>query len=366
MDLMKVALRYLHRDRDRHGNVRLYVQRKGGRKIRIRETPGTDAFLVAYRLALIESEQDAPERSGKAKPPVRGTFRWLCAAYLDAAETKQLETSTRKVRRGILEHCWDEPISQKATERFGDAPLSAFTAKAVRVLRDRKPEAPEAANARVKAIRQVFKWAMQPGVDLAQFNPARDVPYLRPKSADGFHAWTVAEVATYRERHKIGTKARLALELLLLTTQRRADVVQLGPQHVRDGWLHLTQHKGRKRKPVTLALPIHADLRAAIDATPTGHMAFLVTAFGKPFTSNGFGNWFKKRCVEAGLPHCSAHGLRKAGAAVLAEQGASNREIMAVTGHTTSKEVDRYTRSAQQRTLAAAAMKRSESGRNEN
>lgn len=100
----------------------------------------------------------------------------------------------------------------------------------------------------------------------------------------------------------------------------------------------------------------------AIDATPTGHMAFLVTAFGKPFTSNGFGNWFKKRCTEAGLPHCSAHGLRKAGTAVLAERGATDREIMAVTGHVTSKEVDRYTRSARQKTLAAAAIRRSEGG----
>lgn len=359
---MKVRLRYLHEDRDRHGNVRLYVQRKGGRKVRIRETPGTDAFLVAYRLALIEREQDAPEKREKVKLPTKGTFRWLCAAYLDSAETRQLENSTRKVRRGILEHCWDEPISHKSTDRFGDVPLSAFTAKAVRVLRDRKAEAPESANGRVKAIRQVFKWAMQPGIELVLANPARDVPYLKPGKVGGFHAWTIPEVNQYRERHGIGTKARLALELLLLTTQRRADVVHFGPQHVRDGWLHFTQHKGRNRKPVTLSLPIHADLRAAIDATPTGHMAFLVTAFGKPFTSNGFGNWFKKRCTEAGLPHCSAHGLRKAGTAVLAEQGATDREIMAVTGHVTSKEVDRYTRSARQKKLAEAAIRRSEGG----
>lgn len=363
---MKVALKFLHRDLDRHGNVRLYVQRKGGRKVRIREQPGTDAFLVSYRLALIETESEAPEKPGRAATPKKGTFRWLCAAYLDAAETRQLEDSTRKVRRGILEHCWDEPISPKSTDRFGDVPLDRMTAKAIRVLRDRKADAPESANGRVKAIRQVFKWAMTPGVDLTNTNPARDVPYLRPKRRGGFHAWTVEEVIQYRERHAIGTKARLALELLLLTTQRRSDVVRFGPQHVRAGWIHFTQHKGRNRAPVTLDLPIHAELQRAIEATKIGHMAFLVTAFGKPFTSNGFGNWFKKRCVEAGLPHCAAHGLRKAGSALLAETGASDREIMAVTGHQTSKQVDIYTRGVRQKRMAANAMKRSEAGQNEN
>ena len=363
---MKVALKFLHRDRDRHGNVRLYVHRKGGRKIRIREEPGTDAFLVAYRLALIETESEAPEKPGKAKPPTRGTFRWLCSAYLDSAETKQLEDSTRRVRRGILEHCWDEPISPKSTERFGEVPLDKMTPKAIRVLRDRKADAPESANGRVKAIRQVFKWAMTPGVDLAPANPARDVPYLRPKRVGGFHAWTVEEVIAYRKRHAIGTKARLALELMLLTTQRRSDIVILGRQHVRDGWLRLTQHKGRNRKPVTLAVPIHPDLQAAIDAMPNVHMTFLVTEFGKPFTTNGFGNWFKRRCTEAALPHCSAHGLRKAGSALLAESGATDREIMAVTGHQTSKQVDIYTRGARQKRLAGQAMKKSAAGQNEN
>jgi integrase len=54
--------------------------------------------------------------------------------------------------------------------------------------------------------------------------------------------------------------------------------------------------------------------------------------------------------------HCSAHGLRKAAAARLAEQGAGENEIMAITGHTTSKEIVRYTRGARQKVLAAKAM----------
>ena len=73
---------------------------------------------------------------------------------------------------------------------------------------------------------------------------------------------------------------------------------------------------------------------------------------------NGFGNRFRKWCDDAGLPHCSAHGLRKAGSTRLAALGASDREIMAITGHQTAKEVDRYTKGVRQKKLAASAMEK--------
>jgi len=118
-----------------------------------------------------------------------------------------------------------------------------------------------------------------------------------------------------------------------------------------------TQAKNRDRKPVTLSIPVLPELKAVLDATPTGNLAFLVTAFGKPFTSNGFGNWFRKRCDEAGLKHCSAHGLRKAGAALAAENGATERQLMAIFGWTTMKEASRYTRAARHPVLAASGMR---------
>ena len=105
------------------------------------------------------------------------------------------------------------------------------------------------------------------------------------------------------------------------------------------------------------SIPVLPELKVVIAATPTGNLAFLVTAFGKPFTSNGFGNWFRKQCDAAGLKHCSAHGLRKAGAALAAENGATERQLMAIFGWTTMKEASRYTRAARQKVLAASGMK---------
>ena len=71
------------------------------------------------------------------------------------------------------------------------------------------------------------------------------------------------------------------------------------------------------------------------------HMTFLVTEFGKPYSVAGFGNRFRDWCDQAGLKHCSAHGLRKALATELANNGATAHEIMAVTGHQSLAEVER-------------------------
>jgi integrase len=123
------------------------------------------------------------------------------------------------------------------------------------------------------------------------------------------------------------------------------------------GWISLTQANNRKRKPVTLSVPVLLELEAILAATSVGNFAFLVTEFGTPFTANGFVNWFGKRCDEAGLPRCSAHGLRKAGPSIAAANGATERQLMAIFGWTTRKDAARYTRAARQKVLAASGMK---------
>jgi len=346
----KFAKRYIVEDRT-DGVLRFYFRRRGQKKIRLHGLPGTDEFNAQYYAALNGLYEEA--RSGP-KLAANGTFRWLCEQYFQSAEFKRLDARTRRVRRQILDSCWAEPIKPGSDKTFDDMPLPSFNAKAVRVLRDRKAEFPESANGRVKAIRQVFAWACQPDVELAASNPARDIPYFK-STGDGHHTWTIEEVERFETRHPIGTKARLALALLLYTGQRRSDIVLFGRQHVSKGWLRLTQQKNRRNKPITLEIPIMDELQRVIDGSPCGDLTFLVTEFGKGFTANGFGNWFRDRCIEAEVPG-RAHGLRKAAATRLAELGASEHQIMAVTGHQTLKEVARYTKAARQKVLARSAM----------
>jgi integrase len=336
--------KYVVEDTDRHGNVRIYLRKPGQPKVRLHADPGTQAFLDEYRTALLREVIAEPcaaiERRGN-----RGTFKWLCEQYYASAEYKRLGSRTQYVRRRILD---------AISEQHGSKPFPLLEPRHVRRMRDEKAETPEAANAIVKALRQVFGFAVE--YELATRNPARDVPYLRSGS-DGFHSWTMEEVAQFEAHHPVGSKARLALALLLYTGQRRYDVVRLGPQHIKEGWLSFTQVKNSSRKPVTLSIPVLPELKAVIDVTPTGNLAFLITAFGKPFTANGFGNWFRKQCDAAELKHCSAHGLRKAGAALAAENGATERQLMAIFGWSTMKEASRYTRAARQKVLAASGMK---------
>src|SRR6187401_2054237 len=90
--------------------------------------------------------------------------------------------------------------------------------------------------------------------------------------------------AAHEERHPVGSKARLALALLLFTGQRRSDVIRFGKQHTKGGKLTFTQYKGRNRKPKRLTLPILPALPRIIDATPCGDLTFLVNDWGRPFT----------------------------------------------------------------------------------
>jgi site-specific recombinase XerD len=99
------------------------------------------------------------------------------------------------------------------------------------------------------------------------------------------------------------------------------------------------------------------DLRRLLDATPCENLNFLTTAYGKPFTVAGFGGWFRDRCDEAGLPkECSAHGLRKAACRRLAEAGCSSKQIMAISGHLSLREAQKYVEAAEQTRLAHSGM----------
>ena len=149
----------------------------------------------------------------------------------------------------------------------------------------------------------------------------------------------------------VGTRERLAFDLLLYSAQRSGDVRQMGRQQVRDSAILVRQEKTK----AFLELPIHPRLKASLDTVPVGQMLFLTTQAGVGFTAGGFGNWFREACRSAGIENRSAHGLRKSAATRLADAGCTEAQIKAVTGHTTSKEVERYTKARNQRLLAQDA-----------
>jgi integrase len=349
--------RYLIEDVDRHGNVRIYFRRKGQPKIRLSELPGTTAFDAEYQRAF--SGELQPPSAHRRTLALPGTMRWLCEQYYASPKFQSLAASTRKVRRGVLE---------EICRRAGDFRYAMMETPHVAKLRDEKAAFPDAANNRVKTLRQLFAWAISPEYGYAKKNPARDVGKLPSLNPDGIRAWSEADAARYEARHPVGTRARLAFDLLLYTGVRRSDVVRLGPQMERrfietqpDGdtvevqKLVFTETKGGSRIVKTHELPILPPLRQSIDATLIGHLVYLVTAFGKPHSAKAFGNWFKKRCREAGLEGLSAHGLRKLGAQRCAEAGATEHQLMALFGWTNPQQAAVYTKKANRAKLEAQA-----------
>jgi len=143
----------------------------------------------------------------------------------------------------------------------------------------------------------------------------------------------------------------IALDLMLWTGQRGGDARVMGPPNVQNRRLVVTQEK----TGATVSLPILAPLAASILATKSGGLVFLISEHGKPYSRKSFGQRFRKWCDEAGLPQCSAHGLRKAAARRFAEAGCTNQQIKAWTGHSTDSEVSRYTAAADQKALSDAA-----------
>jgi len=350
--------KYVIRDVDRHGKIRFYFRRRPAPKVLLSAEPGTLAFeaeyLRAYAGEVVEfTTAGSTVRSG---PPAPATMRWLVEQYYTAAVFQKLDEETRKVRRRILD---------RICERAGDARFADMEPRHVTKLRDEKADTPEAANSYVKALRALFKWACQPEYQIATKNPAKEVGYLQSDNPDGHRTWTEAEVAQFEQHYPLGTKARLALDLFQFTGARISDVVKLGPQMERSHaqWgavLAFTEHKGRGRNVKAHEMPILPALRASIDAyraaAGRGHLVYLPTAFGKPHSVKGFGNWFVDQCRRAGLDlGLSAHGLRKIAAVRLAEAGASEHELMAWFGWTTTKQAATYTKKANRARMEGGA-----------
>jgi integrase len=246
---------------------------------------------------------------------------------------------------------------EKTCETAGDALITDITTGSIRKAMDRRADTPEAANGFLKAVRGLFRYAAT--YEHVKSDPTLGVAKLRSKNPDGWHTWTVEEVRQYEAKHPIGSKARLAMALLLYTGARRSDVVQLGRQHVREGWLKFRVYKNHLRQHIEIEIPVLPELQQVVDATTEkGDLTFLISDHSRPWKSgDSFGNRFRDWCVEAGLPHCSPHGLRKAGASIAAVNGATEPQLNAIFGWTDPEMAAHYTRKASRRRLSGEGMK---------
>jgi integrase len=358
---MVVLYQYLSEEPDRRGNARLYVRRHGGR-IRIREKPGTEEFRTAYDTALKTLKERAtsnPKTPAPAtKEPKPKSWGWLAKRYFGSGEFKALNAQSQRNRRNLIEACLRETHKGQP---YRDCPVAKITAAKIKALRDIKVKEGKrgAANNRKKYLSAMFGWAVEE--DLMTSNPARDV--RRSKYAtSGFHTWTVDEVRQFVEWHPKGTKPYVALCIFLFLGVRRQDACRIGKPHlaergvIRGGAIRMVPRKTLYLRDDISEKPIIPLLADALEAGPIGELYFLETEYSQPFTAAGLGNKMRDWCDQAGLHHCSAHGLRKAGATIAAENGATAHQLMAIYDWSTLSQAEPYTRAADKKRLAGQAM----------
>jgi site-specific recombinase XerD len=327
---------------DRHGKRRLYLRRPGFTKVALPGPLWSPAFMQAYQAALADERRPAVGQT-RTQP---GTFDALIVEYYVSTNFVGLAASTQAAYRRVIE---------KFRADYGGAPVTDLRREHVRALVERKAATtPTAANDLLKKLKILCRFAIERGY--RDDDPTSLVRRARIKSG-GHRTWSEDDIKKFRHTHTIGTRERLALELLLNTGQRRSDVVGMGPQHVRDGQINVRQRKTGQ----VLRISLHRDLATAIEAAPGGHLTFLVARGGAAFSPDGFSNWFKKACDSAGVDaDLSPHGLRKAAARRLAEAGCTTHEIMSIGGWRNIREVETYTQAVNQAKLATSAIQRLE------
>ena len=351
--MTKIRLAYVQEFTDRHGTVRRYFRKAGCKRVLLPGAPGSPDFNAAYESALASLPKPSMLET-------QGSIAALVAAYYKSdAFTKALAPETQRMRRNILD---------RLRERHGDKRVRTLERRHIVMMLERK--APYAQKNWLKTLRGLMLFAIKE--NYRADDPTAGVNAARPViKSHGHMTWGEEQIAAYRDRHPIGTMARLAIELVLNIAARRGDAHLLGAQHIKRGRIEWRPNKTIRKTGKQLQIRILPELQTALDAMPAKDtsLAFLLNSYGKPFASAAaFGNKFADRCKQAGLkPVLCAdgqtrsyriHGLRKAACVALAHAQCTGPEIMAVSGHSNLAQVQVYIEEAERGRMADAAIEK--------
>jgi integrase len=341
------------RERTRHGKYVWYYRDGQGPRIRLPDEYGSPAFNAAVAAA---RGGVAPAKKTSLAYSDPSSFAWLVDQFLSSSTFLQKEETTRKARKNVLKR-----IVEKGA---GPMPFREITEDDIRTIRDTiatdhgkvpmqdvaKHGKAAMANGAVAILRVMFHWAVEEAHHLKR-NPCLGIKAISYESGTNY-VWTNDDMQAFEAAYPLGTRERLAYALLLYSGQRSSDVVLMGRQHIRDGWLVTSKQCKTGQSAGVPVLPVLAE---AIAAGPAGNLTFLVGEDGAPLSVSHFGRWFRAACDRAGVPECTPHGLRHAGATRLAARGASNAALRQIFGFTNAM-AERYTQTANMRGEAEKAI----------
>jgi integrase len=322
---------------NRHGTRVWYYREGQGPRTRIHGVFGSPEFNAALKAA--RGGGDAPVGKTTLAHTDPNSFGWLVDQFLASPAHLQKELPTQKARRNVLRRI--------VNNGHGSQPFRELADSDIRVLRDQIAATGKVAmaNGAVAILRVLFNWAVEIK-KLLRTNPCLGVKAIKYQGGTN-HVWSDEEMMRFEATYPLGTRERLAYALLLYSGQRSGDIVRLGRQHIKDGWL--TIHAGKTGK--ASEVPVLDVLSEAIAAGPTGDLTFLVSDERTPLQVSTFGRWFRDACDQAGVPDCTPHGLRHAGATRLAARGATTATLQCIYGWSLPM-AERYTKTASHRRSA--------------
>jgi integrase len=341
---VKVSLRYLHNYRDRHGKVRVYFRRNG--LLRPLDPHAPD-FAGAYQQALSDSEKPASVPSALACP--KGSFGALSHAYESSAMFKQLAPATRREMGYML---------KRLTKAHAGQRVDDLGARDVLGWQDELADRPGTANNMLRVMKRLMSFAVERG-----YRASNPLQGLRELKGGKHRAWTDEEHEAFKARWPLGTMQRRAYALALYTGQRKGDLIAMQTRQRAGGYITLTQRKTAE----PLAIPEHPELTRELEAMKPPGFMMLWKSGGGQISEGHFGSMMRDAiraaldvCDEDGevitRTACVFHGLRSSASKRLADAGCTAHQIAAVTGHKTLRMVQEYTRQADQKKLATAAV----------
>jgi integrase len=332
--------RYVTSFVDRHGKKRYRFRRD--RVSRYLPPPGSAEYRQAYAEAL-----NGVPGLDRAKP---GSVSDLVARFYQSIPFRKAGPSWQKTMRQVI-----EPFR----EEFGKIDVAFFRPKDInailaakmeqKVIEGRRQGGTAAAERLREVLLRLFDFAVSD--EMIAANPVKLAHKIEHKG-EGFYPWTEADIAKFRAHWPLGTKARLAIELMLWTGSRRGNAHKMHPP-VGGKFKAVAVKTGKE-----IDMPVAPALQAAIDAMPEGSTGetLIVTSHGKAFSAAGFGNKVREWCNAAGLPKCTSHGLRKALARRGADLGTSQQGIKALGQWAGDDEVRPYIENRDRAKLAASAL----------
>jgi integrase len=330
----KIRLKYVNEYIDRTGKLRRYF-RKGGKQLGpLDGEPGSEEFMTAYAAYLAEKPKAA-----KTTLHADSLGKLIIDFYGSRLFTDR-KPSTRQLYKYAL-----EPLAKEHGHRSASTMTAEHAEKIINKIGEKRPGMGNLTRA---VMRRVMQFAVK--TKLRKDNPMLGI---EPFKVGEHHTWNDAELKKFEDKWRLGTRQRLAYALLLYTGQRVGDAAKMTRGDVSDGLIHVVQQK----TGAELWVPIHPELQRAMKALPAKGLTLVGDANGRPLKRAALSALMRSAIREAGLPtRCVAHGLRKASMRRLAEADGTANQIASISGHKTLKEVERYTKAADQLKLARAAM----------